>query len=138
MRETIEDWPTGRLLSTAARLVEQRWNAELDAIGMSHAGLIVLHLLADGPLAAGELAARARVSAQTMSRTVDRLERDGHVRRVPDPADARRRTVERTPDGHRAFDAVWGIEARIFPDIEGAGALRQALLALIRAAEQPG
>ena len=137
MREGIDDWPTGRLLSTAARLIERRWNDELAKIGLTHAGMIVLHLLEEGPLATGELARRARVKAQTMTRTVEHLERDGCVRRVADAADARRRVVERTAEGERRLASIWGIEARLFPDIEGAGALRMALLSIIRTTEGP-
>ena len=135
MRDEIDDWPTGRLLSTAARLIERRWNDALAEIGLSHAGLIVLHLLEEGPLTTGDLARRARVQAQTMTRTVEHLERDGCVRRVADRSDRRRRVVERTPEGERRFASVWGIEARLFPDVEGVGQLRMALLSIIKAEE---
>lgn len=64
------------------------------------------------------------------------LERDGCVRRIADPADRRRRIVERTPEGDRRFASIWGIEARLFPDVEGAGQLRSALLSIIRSAER--
>jgi chorismate mutase len=47
MTDAIDDWPTGRLLSVAARLIEQRWRERLDEVGLTHAGLIVLHLLAE-------------------------------------------------------------------------------------------
>ena len=46
----MHDWPTGRLLSTAARLVEHAWVEALEQLGLSHAGLIVLHVLGQGPL----------------------------------------------------------------------------------------
>lgn len=132
MRGGVDDWPTGRLLSTAARLIERRWNEGLAEVGLTHAGLIVLHLLDDGPLPAGELARQARVQAQTMTRTLEHLERDGCIARVADSADRRRRLVERTPEGTRRFSAIWGIEARLFPDVEGAGQFRLALLTIIR------
>ena len=77
----MRDWPTGRLLSTASRMVEHAWLEALSALGLSHAGLIVLHLLEDGPSTQVDLAVRARVEAQTMSRTLHRLEREGFVRR---------------------------------------------------------
>ena len=43
-------WPTGRLLSTAARLLEHAWNEKLNDIGLNYAGLITLDVLAaNGP-----------------------------------------------------------------------------------------
>jgi DNA-binding MarR family transcriptional regulator len=138
MRDAIEDWPTGRLLSTAARLIERRWSDVLADAGLSHAGLIVLHLLDGGPLTTGELARRAHVQAQTMTRTVEHLERDGCVRRVIDPADRRRRVVERTPEGARRLSALWGLEAQLFPDRAGVASLRAALLSIIRSEDGGG
>jgi DNA-binding MarR family transcriptional regulator len=70
------EWPTGRLLVTAARLVEHAWLDGLAEHGLSHAGLIALHLLGEEPTNQTDLAERARVENQTMSRTLDRLERD--------------------------------------------------------------
>jgi MarR family transcriptional regulator, organic hydroperoxide resistance regulator len=99
-------WPTGRLLVTAARLAEHRWNAHLAAHGLSHAALVVLHLLEHGPRTQRDLARYCRVEAQTMSRTLDRMERAGLVRRTPDPRDRRRRRVQRTAEGARAFAAA--------------------------------
>ena len=43
----LEQWPTGRLLTTAARLVEHAWNERLVDIGVTHAGIIALGVLAD-------------------------------------------------------------------------------------------
>ncbi|TXK19946.1 MarR family transcriptional regulator [Homoserinibacter sp. GY 40078] len=128
----MDDWPTGRLLSVAARLVEQRWRESLERIGLSHAGLIVLHLVERDPLPLGELARRARVTAQTMGRTVEHLERSGYVRLVADPSDRRRKLVERTEEGGRVFDGIGAIEATVFPTVEQAAVLRMSLLQIIR------
>jgi len=95
----MASWPTGRLLSAAARLVEQRWAARLEAFGLSHAGLIVLHTLREGPLSQRALARRCQVTDQTMSRTLDRLAREGYVQRVPDPSDGRRSLARLTAAG---------------------------------------
>lgn len=103
-RDDVASWPTGRLLSAAARLVEQSWHDYLAARGLTHAGLIALHLLAEGPLAQRELARRARVTDQTMSRTVERLARAGMVTRAVDPADRRRTLVSATDAGRAAHD----------------------------------
>jgi len=129
----MQDWPTGRLLSMAARMVEHAWHDTLQTIGITHAGLIVLDLLADGPLAQAEIARRARVEVQTMSRTVERLEREGHVERAPDPTDRRSRLVARTPAGAAAWTRAWTLETSAVPPVEDAELLRAQLLQIVRA-----
>lgn len=94
-----EGWATGRLLSTAARLVEQTWNARLREHGINHAGAVVLATLSRGPASQRNLAVAHKVTEQTMARTVAHLETTGHARRLPDPADRRRRSVEITGCG---------------------------------------
>lgn len=133
--ERMADWPTGRLLSVAARAVERSWHAGLAELGLTHAGLIVLDMLSGGPLAQVELADRARVRAQTMSRTIDTLEASGLVRRRAHPGDRRTRIVERTAAGEEALALSWRLEVRLFPDVEGVGELRRALLQIIRDVE---
>ena len=129
----MAEWPTGRLLSTASRLVEHAWLEALDELGLSHAGLVALHLLADASTSQTELAERARVENQTMSRTLDRLERQGYIARELDPRDRRRRIVRRTPAGSRAWDAARNLESDVFPELTDPDSLRGALLELIRA-----
>lgn len=129
----MAEWPTGRLLSTASRLIEHAWLDALDEIGLSHAGLIALHLLNAAPTSQTELATHARVENQTMSRTLDRLERQGFVSRERDPADRRRHIVTITPAGVQAWEAARTLEADVFPALSNPGALRVALLELISA-----
>ena len=90
---------TGRLLGTAARLVEHSWNARLREHGVSHAGLIVLSTLGRGPTSQRDLADDQHVTEQTIGRTIAHLESTGHVIRRSDPADRRRRVVELTESG---------------------------------------
>ena len=85
--DELGSWPTGRLLSTAARAVEHAWSEALATLGVTHAGLIALHLLRDGPLSQIQLARSAHVETQTMSRTLERLEREGAVTYPTDNAD---------------------------------------------------
>ena len=68
----MQEWPTGRLLATASRLVEHAWTERLDDIGLTHAGLVVLHLLQESPRSQTDLARLARVENQTISRTLER------------------------------------------------------------------
>jgi DNA-binding MarR family transcriptional regulator len=83
----------GYLLAKAS----QRWN-ELLAEAFAAAGFpevrpaygsVLIPLYEEDGLRMGELARRARLSKQTMTDLVRRLERDGLVERRPDPADAR-------------------------------------------------
>ncbi len=127
------EWPTGRLLSTASRLVEHAWLDALDELGLSHAGLIALHLLGEDPTNQTDLASRARVENQTMSRTLDRLEREGFILRERDARDRRRHIITRTPAGATAWQSAKTLEADVFPDIADPQGLRSALLELIQA-----
>ena len=129
----IHDWPTGRLLSTAARLVEHAWVEALEQLGLSHAGLIVLHVLGPGPLSQTELAKVARVEAQTMSRTLEGLERGGYIARQKHPDDGRRHVVTRTPAGDAVWSSARTLEADLFPRIADNAGLRTELLAIIHA-----
>lgn len=132
----MDEWPTGRLLSTAARLVEHAWAEALDARGLTHAGIVALHLLADGPVGQADLARRARVQTQTMSRTIDRLERGGLVRRVQDATDGRRQLVHRTAAGDTAWAETRMLEAEMFPPMHDPDGLRAALLQIIQSTSQ--
>lgn len=137
------DWVTGRLLGTAARLVEQSWNARLREHGVSHAGLVVLSTLLVGPTSQRELAADQHVTEQTIGRTIAHLEATGHVIRRSDPADRRRRVVELTTAGAALLTEMSTTGARLTDDIlQTAGAdipqFRQALDLLIRAMDAAG
>ncbi|AMM18883.1 hypothetical protein AX769_00425 [Frondihabitans sp. PAMC 28766] len=128
----MASWPTGRLLSMASRLVEHTWIERLAEVGLTHAGLIALDLLQPGTTSQRELAGRARVQEQTMSRTLERLERDGLVSRAQDPADRRRTLVATTPAGTSAWAEARTLEAEVFPSIADPDAFKGELLAVIR------
>jgi len=133
--EDITNWPIGRLLSTASRQVENRWQEALAAHGLTHAGVIVLHFLVHLPRSQTELAALAKVGNQTMSRTIERLERSGNVVRRRDPHDRRRQLVSITPEGATIFCATRSIEADLFPDVGEQQILRAKLVQIIQAHE---
>jgi DNA-binding MarR family transcriptional regulator len=91
--EVVDRDDLGFLLAKAT----QRWNEVLskhfEAAGYSDIspsyGSILLPLYEDDGLRMGELARRARLSKQSMTEMIRRLERDGLVERRPDPADGR-------------------------------------------------
>ena len=128
-----ENWPLGRLLGAASRAVERAWAEALEERGLTHAGLIVLHLLELGFDSQSDLARMAQVEPQTMSRTVDRLVREGLVTRTPDPGDRRRHVLAITEDGRTAFAGVRGLEDDVFPEVADPVALRAALLQIVSA-----
>lgn len=95
----------GFLLAKAS----QRWNELLyerfTAAGYADVrpayGAILVPLFEEEPVRMGELARRSRLAKQTMTTMVRLLERDGLVRRVPDPTDGRASLVELTSRARR-------------------------------------
>ncbi|MDX2709580.1 MarR family winged helix-turn-helix transcriptional regulator [Streptomyces sp. PA03-6a] len=61
--------------------------------------LLMMHLWDTGPRRQSDLAATFDTDSASMTRTVQRLERAGFVRRWPDPSDGRATLVETTPAG---------------------------------------
>jgi len=89
---------------SAADAVEARLEAALSQTGLSLAKLAVLHLLADAKeaLPLSDLAARQHCVRSNITQLVDRLEKDGLVRRRADLADRRSVLAELTPAGRQA------------------------------------
>ena len=101
-----EAWPTGRLLSVAARRVEHAWDGSLERWSLTHATLPVLAVLAAGPHSQREVARALKVTEQTMSRMLAGLEQVGYVRREPHAEDRRRHVVAITGPGLAALEAI--------------------------------
>ncbi|MCX5000093.1 MarR family transcriptional regulator [Streptomyces longwoodensis] len=92
-------------LSTRARRHERL--RALAGVPLDRAAVALLRQVADcEPLRPGELAQRLGVEASHVTRTVQQLERSGHVTRVPDPDDGRARRIELTDAGRQAVDRV--------------------------------
>jgi len=92
------------LLETA-EAVETRLEAAVSPLGLSLAKLGVLHPLAEArePLPLSELAQRQHCVRSNITQLVDRLEKDGLVRRRPDPQDRRGVLAALTPAGEQAY-----------------------------------
>ena len=127
----------GFLLAKAS----QRWNEllheQFTARGFREVrpayGSILIPLFEEDGLRMGELGRRARLSKQTMTTMVRLLERDGLVRREPDPDDGRASLVHLTKRS-RDFRPVAGevlgnLEARVAERLtkKEATALKSAL-----------
>lgn len=123
----------------------QRWN-ELLAERFAAAGYadvrpsygsVLLPLYEQDGLRMGELARRARLSKQTMTTMIRRLEGDGLVERRPDPQDARASLIFLTPRSRRfepvAAATLRGLDtlARRRLSAQGVAALKEALRELV-------
>ncbi|MGX1806583.1 MarR family winged helix-turn-helix transcriptional regulator [Nocardia sp. NPDC055321] len=75
---------------------------------MDRASVPLLRVLVDAeePMRLGELATRLDVEAPHVSRQIQRLEKSGHVERVPDPDDRRAQRVRPTPKAREAVEAI--------------------------------
>ena len=110
----------------SAHQLEQRLEAALAEVGLSMAKGGALRALAAAaePLTLSELAGRMRCVRSNITQLVDRLEKDGLVRRVNDSADRRVRRASLTPAGRKAHaEATRVVQAQ---ERAVAGALRQA------------
>jgi DNA-binding MarR family transcriptional regulator len=101
-----ETWPTGRLLSAAARRVERAWDGYLQRWGLSHASVPVLVVLSRGSLSQREIAAHMHVTEQSVGRVLRGLQASGYISRAPHPEDRRRHVVDLTPSGRDALAAL--------------------------------
>lgn len=130
----MERWPTGRLLSTAARLVEHAWNEKLRGMDLTHAGVIVMEVLAiNGPTTQSMLAQIVRVQAQTMGKTLTRLEAHGYVSRVRSVTDRRSQVVSLTEAGERTLGLAAELEREVLAPVPvDTAKLRRELQSLVR------
>ena len=94
-----------RLHSAAIHLL-RRLRREDDASGLGAPRLSALSVVVfGGPVTIGSLAAAEQVRVPTMSRLVAALERQGLVRRIPDPSDGRVVRLEATHEGRALLHA---------------------------------
>lgn len=138
--DDLSHWATGRLLSTAARLVEHAWDSHLAQWDLNHASFAVLWMLDRGAMTQRELAAAASVQDQTMSRVVERLERLGYVSRDRCPQDRRRVLVSLTGTGRRVRDEAHdeaAAEALMGDAVGDLARLRADLIAVVEHLHRP-
>jgi MarR family transcriptional regulator for hemolysin len=88
----------GYMTNWAARLFLRELERQLAPTGIAPAYMPVLFALADGSkLTQKELARRAAVEQPTMAATLNRMQRDALIARMPDPADRRSALIALTP-----------------------------------------
>jgi len=101
-----EDWKPlthpSHYFSRIARAQTRIGDARLRAAGLATAQLPVLSMLSGGlSLSQTELARRARVEQPSMAQLLVRMERDGLIRREPDPSDRRSSLITLTEAAQR-------------------------------------
>jgi DNA-binding MarR family transcriptional regulator len=72
-----------------------------------------------GRIAAGDLARELRLSPGAVTTIVDRLERAGYARRVPDPDDRRRVLIQTTPIIGEISARIYGTPEEGFAEVAG-------------------
>ncbi|WP_454917930.1 MarR family winged helix-turn-helix transcriptional regulator [Xanthobacter sediminis] len=96
----------GHYISRIARGLARIGDARLRPLGFATAQLPVLSALRNGARKSQtELARWAKVEQPTMAQLLARMERDGLVRREPDPADRRSSLVSLTADAQSKLAA---------------------------------
>ncbi|WP_420178822.1 MarR family winged helix-turn-helix transcriptional regulator [Paenarthrobacter sp. TA1.8] len=130
----MELWPTSRLLSTAARLVELAWNDKLRPLGLTYPAVLTLDAVATaGPITPGDLAKSVRVQAQTMGPLLTRLESRGFIRREPNRFDRRSQLISITDLGLTLLEQSHRQENNVLAAINlDSEDLREELLAIVR------
>lgn len=109
------------LLGETARLWRTRLDERLKPLGLSQAKWLALLQLDRGGdrMTQTQLAARLGIEGPTLTALIDRLARDGYVRRREDDRDRRSKTVHLTPRAARVLKRITALAAE----------LRQELLA---------
>lgn len=130
----ISQWPTDRLLNTAARLSGNRENERLRRLGTTHAGLLTLRVLGRlNSITQVELARELRVQAQTIGRLLERLETRGLISRTRSDDDRRVFIVSLTAEGKALLEQVQAMEDEQAETANRSDAvLREELIAHIR------
>jgi DNA-binding MarR family transcriptional regulator len=134
--------PVPALVQRLARLGAQRLRAEFAAQGME--GLRLMHAFVLIPLIGGgrhasALAKILGVSRQAVAQVVTTLERDGYVRRIPDPGDARAKLICLTPRGRAALRTMYSTSRAVDNDwrqrlgAERHASFRETLMILLSA-----
>jgi DNA-binding MarR family transcriptional regulator len=101
-----------------AHALKRTVNARFQFPDLTVARMRVLALLDAGfPSRMGELSRNLDVAARTMTTTIEGLERDGLVRRIPDPKDGRATIVELTDQGKKRWDEASRDHARVVAEV---------------------
>jgi len=104
----------GYWLVTTAHLYQRAINDGLAPDGITYRQCQTLGYLAmEGPLSQSELATRMQIEPPTLVGVLDRMERDGWIRRDPCPLDRRRKLIHPTEHAEPAWAKIVECARRI-------------------------
>ncbi|MEI4747911.1 MarR family winged helix-turn-helix transcriptional regulator [Rhodococcus erythropolis] len=88
-----------QLINRVSRALARDADSVLKPLGLRYAQVPVLALLHEGlELTQKELAETAGIEQSSMAQLLTRMDRDGLIRRTPNPRDARSQTIALAPD----------------------------------------
>jgi DNA-binding MarR family transcriptional regulator len=118
------------LLLETARSIQDRFESMMEEVGLTPAKFQAIDVLARAgePLTLGEFASRLKCVRSNITQLVDRLEADGLVKRVDDPADRRAVRAVVTPLGLERLDAGAKVVARLEDDLSARVAPKERAL----------
>jgi DNA-binding MarR family transcriptional regulator len=135
-------------LMTTAHVIERMVNAELARQGLQNGWSgprlrLMLAVEKAGSLRMGELTGKLGITARAVTTLVDGLEKEGLLKRKPDPADRRATLLEITDEARSQFENIRNVQREVSARI--AGSLSPAdrkrlyeLLSALNAVSMPG
>lgn len=95
-------------------MLEYSWNDQLKSLGLTHAGVTALGVIArEGMISQVKVASLVGVQAQTMGKTLARLEAHGHVFRTRNTIDRRSYLLGITEEGRRVLAEAENIDRKL-------------------------
>ncbi|WP_346923396.1 MarR family transcriptional regulator [Rothia sp. (in: high G+C Gram-positive bacteria)] len=95
-------------------MLEYSWNDQLKSLGLTHAGVTALSVIAQqGIISQVKVASLVGVQAQTMGKTLARLESHGHVFRTRNTIDRRSYLLGITDEGRRVLSEAENIDRKL-------------------------
>jgi MarR family transcriptional regulator for hemolysin len=104
----------GHWVCQASQILQRSFNEELAPQGVTFRQAQVLGCLAlEGKLSQTDLADRMRIEPPTLVGIIDRMERDGWIRRSSDATDRRRKLIEALPASKPAWTKIIAAAKRV-------------------------
>ena len=120
----------------AQQILLSRIDEELRGLDLTFARyevLMLLHFSHQGALPLGTVGSRLQVHPTSVTSAVDRLERQGLVRRVPHPTDRRTKLAELTDAGRaRVLEATDRLNTTVFADPGVTTSQSERLIGILR------